>query len=84
MREVAVIGVGMHPFGRFPDKPVQGIARVAVTEALKDANVDWRDIQAAYCGHVYQGMVVGQTSGTCANSRFVHGAQAASFCSQFG
>jgi len=31
-----------------------------VTAAMKDANIGWSDIQVAYCGHVYQGMVVGQ------------------------
>lgn len=60
MREVAVIGVGMHPFGRFTEKPMEDMAREAAIQALKDANVEWKDIPAAYCGHVYQGMVPGQ------------------------
>jgi len=60
MREVAVIGVGMHPFGRFSEKPLPDMAREAATLALKDANVEWKDIPVAYCGHVYQGMVLGQ------------------------
>jgi acetyl-CoA acyltransferase len=60
MREVAVIGVGMHPFGRFPEKTIEEIASTAAIQALKDANVDWKDIQAAYLGHCFQGQVVAQ------------------------
>ena len=52
-REVVVAGVGLHPFGRFPDKTVRDLAREAVLEALKDAGVKYKDIQAAYFGHVY-------------------------------
>lgn len=59
-REVAVIGVGMHPFGRFPEKPLADMVREACVAALKDATVSWKDIPVAYCGHEYQGMVAGQ------------------------
>ena len=50
MREVAIIGVGIHPFGRFPEKRFQDMTRQAITESLKDAGVAWKQIQAAYCG----------------------------------
>lgn len=60
MREVAIIGVGMHPFGRFSEKPLKDIAREACIKSLKDANVSWKDIPVAYCGHAYQGTVAGQ------------------------
>ena len=44
-REVAVIGVGMHPFGKFPQKgPIQ-LGCEAVLNALDDAGLRWRDIQ---------------------------------------
>ena len=46
MRDVAVIGLGMHAWGKFPEKSVQQLCRVAVEAALKDAGVAWRDIQA--------------------------------------
>ena len=39
MREVVVLGVGMHPFGRFLDKGLSDLAYVAVWDALKDAGV---------------------------------------------
>jgi acetyl-CoA acetyltransferase len=46
MRDVAVIGLGMHPWGKFAEKSVQQLCRVAVDAALKDAGVAWRDIEA--------------------------------------
>lgn len=52
-REVVVAGVGLHPFGRFPEKSMRDLAREAVLEALEDAGVKYKDIQAAYFGHVY-------------------------------
>ena len=48
MKKVAIVGVGIHPFGRFDGKTYQQIGQEAVKLALKDANVKWKDIQAAY------------------------------------
>ena len=62
-REVSVAGVGIHPFGRFRDKDLAGLALPAVTDALSDAGVNWKDIPVAYFGHVYyHGMSVGETA----------------------
>ena len=44
MRDVAVIGLGMHPWGKFKDKSVGDLCRVAVDQALADAGVAWREI----------------------------------------
>ena len=46
MRDVAVAGVGMHPWGKFPEKPVTQLSREAVEAALADAGVAWPEIQA--------------------------------------
>ena len=62
-RDVMVVGVGLHPFGRFPNEDLAGMALVSVVEALSDAGVAWKDIPVAYFGHVYyQGMSVGETA----------------------
>ncbi len=62
-REVVVVGVGLHPFGRFPKEDLASLARSAVVEALKDGGVGWTDIPVAYFGHVYyHGMSVGETA----------------------
>ncbi len=44
-REVAVIGVGMHPFGKFLDKSPMQIGCEATLNALDDAGIAWQDIQ---------------------------------------
>jgi acetyl-CoA C-acetyltransferase len=53
MSETAIIGVGMHKFGRFGDKPYAEIGREAARMALKDAGISWKDVQAAYCSTMY-------------------------------
>ena len=46
MREVAAIGLGMHPWGKFPDKSVTQLCREAVEAALADAGMRWSEIEA--------------------------------------
>jgi acetyl-CoA acetyltransferase len=46
MREVAALGLGMHPWGKFADKTLNQMCREAVEAALTDAGVAWREIQA--------------------------------------
>ena len=40
MKEVAILGVGRHPWGKFPDKSFADLAEDVCLKALKDANVD--------------------------------------------
>ena len=60
MREVVVLGVGMHPFGRFPEKSLGDLTLPAVWGALKDANVPAKDVQVAYLGNSIGGLITGQ------------------------
>jgi len=50
--DVYIIGAGMHPFGRF-DKTYEQIGSEAAALALKDAGVQWRDIQSAFMARMY-------------------------------
>jgi len=59
MREVCIIGVGIHRFGRFPDKTFIDLGAKATLEALRDAKIGWEKIEAAYCGSVYSGSGAG-------------------------
>ena len=59
MREVYIVGVGLHPFGRFGDKDVIEIGRTAVLNALGNAGVPWQRVGAAYCGTVFAGPMAG-------------------------
>jgi acetyl-CoA acetyltransferase len=51
-RQVVVLGVGLHPFGRFPEKTAQELVREAATMALDSAGVDFRDVDLVTCGRV--------------------------------
>ena len=48
--DIAIIGVGLHPFGRFGDKSAFDMGADAVELALQDAGVAWTDVQLAYGG----------------------------------
>lgn len=61
MREVAVVGVGMTPFGKFIDTPIKDLGRAATWEAIKDAGIGPQDIQIAYVGNACLGAITGQT-----------------------
>jgi acetyl-CoA C-acetyltransferase len=50
MPEVAIIGVGLHPFGRYPGKPALTMGAEAARLALADAGIDWPDVQFAVGG----------------------------------
>ncbi len=50
MDDVAIIGVGLHPFGRHGDKSPYEMAADAVELALADAGVTWNDVQCAFGG----------------------------------
>jgi acetyl-CoA acetyltransferase len=52
MSEVYILGAGIHPFGRF-DKTYEQIGSEAAADALKDAGVEWRDIETAYLSRMY-------------------------------
>ncbi len=60
MEDVYVLGIGMTPFGKHPDKSPADLGSQAVSLALSDAGVGRRDIGAAWVGHVFQGMAMGQ------------------------
>src|SRR5437764_13715798 len=54
MRDVAIIGVGMIKFGRYPEKTVPELAGQAALLALKDAGMDMKDMEIMGSGNLYQ------------------------------
>ncbi|WP_426573981.1 thiolase family protein [Aquihabitans sp. McL0605] len=50
MDDVAIIGVGLHPFGRFGPKSAIDMGADAIRAALVDAGVEWKDVQFAFGG----------------------------------
>jgi acetyl-CoA acetyltransferase len=55
MREVAVAGIGLVRWERYVDQEIYDFGSEAILNALKDAGMEWKEIQAAFCGSVYQG-----------------------------
>ena len=61
MSDVYVIGIDMIRFGRFPEKKVEEIGAQAALMALDDAGLTIHDMQALYCGNLFQAnAMVGQ------------------------
>ena len=52
-KEIVIIGCGMHKFGRFEGESYADIGREAIRMALQDAEISWKDLQAAYCSTMY-------------------------------
>lgn len=50
--EVVVLGVGLHPFGRFAEKTIEDLGREAALAALDDASMEFKDIEAGFLGRV--------------------------------
>jgi benzoylsuccinyl-CoA thiolase BbsB subunit len=50
MRDVMVVGVATTRFGQYKDRSYIDLGVEAVTGALRDAGLEWKDIQRAYCG----------------------------------
>ena len=55
MTEVCIIGIGIHKFGRTEGKTGRQQGAHAVREALKDAGLEWADMQFAFGGSAASG-----------------------------
>jgi acetyl-CoA acetyltransferase len=63
MREVAVLGVGMHPWGKFPEKVFVDLGVKAVNDALDDAGIAWPGVEGVASGIYIWGGASGFVSG---------------------
>jgi acetyl-CoA acetyltransferase len=63
-REVSIVGIGMHPWGKWGNSFVE-YGLVAARTALEDAGLDWTDVQFVAGGDTirggYPGLVAGAT-----------------------
>jgi len=50
MKEIAILGIGMHPWGKWPEKKFAEYGLVAARNALADAGIQWKDIQYLAAG----------------------------------
>src|ERR1700687_3224154 len=59
MKDVAVLGVGMYRFGMYADVSNAVMGREAGMGALRDAGLSFRDVNAAYVGHIFAPVMAG-------------------------
>ena len=59
MKDIAVAGVGIHPFGRF-ERGYRELGAHAATEALADAGINYSDVDITLVGNVGAEMAKGQ------------------------
>lgn len=62
MEDVYIIGVSMNRFGKYPGETVRSMAEKVILDALKDASIGKRDIQAAFFANTFWGMFDNQHS----------------------
>lgn len=60
IEDVEIAGVGMHPFGRFPERTLKDLAREATIRALVDADLSVKDLDAVYSANSMAGLITGQ------------------------
>lgn len=53
--DVAIVGIGMHPFGRHEGVSGMEQGAIAVRRACSDAGVEWKDLQFAFGGSMAAG-----------------------------
>jgi acetyl-CoA C-acetyltransferase len=53
--DVAIVGIGLHPFGRFDGVTGLEMGAHAVKQALRDAGMEWKDVGTAFGGSWHAG-----------------------------
>ena len=60
MRGVSIIGIGSTPFGVLEGKSIKELGTIACNEALSDAGVEKKDIEAFFLGNFVSGILQNQ------------------------
>jgi len=62
LRETYILGVSMTRFGKFLDKTLKDLAYEPVWNVIHESNIDPHDIDIAFVGNAYAGLITGQES----------------------
>ena len=62
MRETYILGVSMTRFGKLLDKSLKDLAYEPVWSAIDESKIDPHDIDIAFAGNAYAGLITGQES----------------------
>src|SRR5699024_3845346 len=60
MKNVYICGIGMSRIGRYGNQRLKQLASIPIDNALSDAGLERRDLQAAYVGNSMAGIMTGQ------------------------
>jgi acetyl-CoA acyltransferase len=60
MQKVRVVGAGMTRFGKYLDRGLRDLAEEAVRNAVEDAGLDIKEINATYVSNSVAGLITGQ------------------------
>jgi acetyl-CoA acetyltransferase len=63
MREVAIIGIGMHPWGKYQGASTHDLNMKVAQMAMKDAGIEWKKIDGIFCGQDPWGGIQGMLAG---------------------
>ncbi len=69
MKEVAIVGVGVYPWGKYPGKTFVDLGQVVCQKALEDAGLHWNDIQLVVGGEAPYVGVPGMQAGSTISER---------------
>ena len=61
MQNVFVVGVGMTIFGKHTERSLRDLGREACLNALRDAGISPKEIEAGYCGNALAPAIQGET-----------------------
>lgn len=59
LQDVAVVGAGLHRYGKYDDLTYHDLAQPAIRAALGSAGIEWEDVAAGWCGHTQGGITLG-------------------------
>jgi acetyl-CoA acetyltransferase len=60
LNDVLIVGVGMTPFGKFPERSIRSLAEQALAEALADAGIAAGAVESVYFANGAGGLMTGQ------------------------
>src|SRR5260370_6796004 len=60
MQKVRVVGAGRTRFGKYLDRGLRDLAEEAIHNAVEDADLDIKEINAAYVSNSVAGLITGQ------------------------
>jgi acetyl-CoA acyltransferase len=62
MTQIALVGIGLTPFGKFKERSLKSLASAAIEEALDDAGISADEIEMAFVANALSAVITGQVA----------------------